>query len=170
MIKGILYESVIINNKEFIIFQQDEIPFIFLYETSPDKFNQNKYMLTSGLFNLIRGFILNESKEDLENYVRILNSVKVATNSNYYKEIIQRIKKYNEPVITEVEGEGIGEQIIYLPSNPIDLHIELNKLLAAHKAGNTNNKNHIHATLKSLLEKNSISSDKYQKIIKEYNI
>jgi len=29
MIKGILYESVIINNKEFITFLQDKIPFIY---------------------------------------------------------------------------------------------------------------------------------------------
>jgi len=172
IIKGITFESIIINDKEFIIFQAENIPFIFLYETSKEKYQQNRYSLTEGLENLIKGYIQNESKLDLENYIKILNSVRASTNSKHYKEVIQRIKKYNYPIVQE--GEGIGEsaasQIIYLPSNPIDLFIELRKLLAAHTAGNTNNKNTIHAILKSLLEKNSISTEKYQKILKKYHL
>ena len=119
---------------------------------------RDRYPFTTGLENLIRGYIVNEIKQDLENYIKILNSIKSSTNCKYYKEIIQKIKKYNEPIVQE------GEGIIYLPSNPIDLFIELRKLLSAHKAGNTNNKNHIHAILKSLLEKNSITTDKYRSI------
>ena len=102
----------------------------------------------------------------MENYIRIHNSVKGSTNSKYYKDIIQKIKKYNEPIIQEGKGQN---DIVYLPSNPIDLFLELRKLLSAHKAGNTNNKNHIHAILKSLLEKNSITSEKYKSIISKYS-
>ena len=56
------FETIIINNKEFITFQENAFPQIFLYETSPDKFTQNTYPLTEGLENIIKGYIKNKTK------------------------------------------------------------------------------------------------------------
>ena len=111
ILKGITFDSIILNEKEFLLFKEGNIPYIFLYETSPEKFSQNRYPFTTGLENLIKGYIKDETKQDMENYIRILNSVKGSTNSKYYKDIVQKIKKYNEPIIQE--GKGIND-IIYL--------------------------------------------------------
>ena len=108
IIKNNSYESILINDKEFITCQIENIPYIFLYETSQEKYEKNRYLLTEGLENLIKKYIKNESKQDLENYIKILNSVKSSTNSKYYKEIIQRLKKYNEPIIQERTGNYLS--------------------------------------------------------------
>ena len=86
----------------------ENVPFLFLYETKPENFNKYKYPFTEGLENLIKGYFQNETKQDLENYIKILNSVKSSTNSKYYKEIIQRLKKYNEPIIQERTGNYLS--------------------------------------------------------------
>ena len=60
------------------------------------------------------------------------------------------------------------DKILFMSSNPIDLFIELRKLLAAKKAGHSNTFNQANAIMKYLLEKNYLTTSKYKKILKKY--
>ena len=60
------------------------------------------------------------------------------------------------------------DKILFMSSNPIDLFIELRRLLSAKKAGHSNTFNQANAIMKYLLEKNYLTTSKYKKILKKY--
>ena len=66
------------------------------------------------------------------------------------------------------QGNDQGDKILFMSSNPIDLFIELRKLLASKKAGHSNTFNQANAIMKYLLENNYLTTSKYKKILKKY--
>ena len=60
------------------------------------------------------------------------------------------------------------DKILFMSSNPIDLFIELRRLLSAKKAGHSNTFNQANAIMKYLLENNYLTTSKYKKILKKY--
>ena len=87
-------------------------------------------------------------------------------------------KEYLNATVSKRIGEGLlqtegqrndqEDKILFMSSNPIDLFIELRKLLAAKKAGHSNTFNQANAIMKYLLEKNYLTTSKYKKILKKY--
>lgn len=69
---------------------------------------------------------------------------------------------------SEGQGNDQGDKILFMSSNPIDLFIELRKLLASKKAGHSNTFNQANAIMKYLLENNYLTTSKYKKILKKY--
>ena len=60
---------------------------------SSQKIGIHWYSFTTGLKNLIKEFFINETKPDMEDYIRILNYIKGSTNSKYYLKSCRKNKK-----------------------------------------------------------------------------
>ena len=145
------WPTIKINGNDLVIRKFDKE--YYLHNTNKSKlyvFNYNLKLLLEG-----RG---DKNNPEVQNYLQILKDVNADRKSNYVKSLKNKVK------IEEIEGTGIK----FMPDNSLMLFMELRKLLAAKKAGNTNTYNEINAILKRLLELKSITTEKYKKILNKY--
>ena len=138
-----------------------------------------------GLFDTLNMFLRPVESEDV-----VANATaKAAANANANDKVAKAAasanaaiaiatKEYLNATVSKRIGEGLlqtegqrndqEDKILFMSSNPIDLFIELRKLLASKKAGHSNTFNQANAIMKYLLENNYLTTSKYKKILKKY--
>ena len=158
------YQIITINKHDFLLYLNSEnksrIHSQNVYNTKHLDFE-----FTDDFYGLVCGYP--SENVDLLEIKKYLNLIELVHGSAKAKHI-QDLKKYRDrdktsPQIQiieepkEIEGEGL---------NPINLFIELRKLLAAKKAGHNNLDSDILKISKELLKQGIISKDKFNKYTK----
>ena len=115
-------------------------------------------------------------ESDIANYIQILKHAEInpGNKSKRIKNIIKHFE--NDPILNRefnqlTIGEGLNCEVpIDLTNkNPIQLFHDLSLLKAAKQAGNTNTLGKANIILDRLKELKSISSKKYEKLLKSFN-
>ena len=160
------YQIITINKHDFLLYLNSEnksrIHSQNVYNTKHLDFE-----FTDDFYGLVCGYP--SENVDLLEIKKYLNLIELVHGSAKAKHI-QDLKKYlnkNERgyIVTEGEGQGQG-QGKGKEINPINLFIELRKLLAAKKAGHNNLDSDILKISKDLLKQGIISKDKFNKYTK----
>lgn len=145
-------------DKEFIINKQI-IPLVKDGDNYIFDYGDRKFEMTKGIAELIFGSDTKQSQpNDLENYKYILSKAGVTNRTPRFK------------YISEKMGTGATFVPVDLTNkNPVDLFIELRKLLEAKKAGNNNQLGKASVILDHLLETKNISTDKHKSYIAKFS-
>ena len=159
------FTGISINNTSFFFYNVNNQNIIH-----HEKNKEHYYLLTDGLKMLLEGRGLLKfassviTQQDIKNYFSILHLANVQTNDVKYLNILA-----NGGMGKGKDGKGIDfEDDENEEENPLELMVELRKLLAAKMAGHNNVYNSIVSILNKLLNLNQISKERYNKILKKY--
>ena len=130
-------------NKNMLIINKKE----FIFSEGFLQFNNQEVKITKGLINLITLNMPNKITDgDLENYAKMLNYAGSKKHSKYFKRL------------NELSNERFKKKIfIGTGFSPIELFIELSKLLAAKQAGHNNVKDSVEEIIDELNNSNELN-------------